>query len=379
MKEILLTLFLGGILITSLAQDKSVNKDGDLVITKGQVRVNGQTISYTATTGYMLMKDEKDSVKAKLFFIAYTKDGEADPSKRPILFAYNGGPGSASLWLHMGALGPKRILMTDFGGSLPPPYKYIDNEYTWLDKTDLVFIDPMMTGYTRPEGKNDKSEFTGYENDIHFVGDFIRLYTTKYQRWSSPKFVGGESYGTTRSAGLAGYLQDRYGLYLNGVILISAVLDFSTLDDSPGNDRSFPLLLPTLSATAWYHKKLDPRFNDLSPLLKEVEEFAMNDYATALSKGDQLSPSERDAIIDKLHTYTGLSKEYIDQNNLRFYVGRVNKELLRKEGKTVGRYDSRVTGYDRDNAGEQLITIPVLRILYMGLMRPLLTTIFAEP
>ena len=353
MKEILFTLFLGGIFITSLAQDKSVNKDGDLVITKGQVRVNGQTINYTATAGYMLMKDEKDSVKAKLFFIAYTKDGEADPSKRPILFAYNGGPGSASLWLHMGALGPKRILMTDFGGSLPPPYKYIDNEYTWLDKTDLVFIDPMMTGYTRPAGKNDKSEFTGFENDIHFVGDFIRLYTTKYQRWSSPKLVGGESYGTTRSAGLAGYLQDRYGFYLNGVILISAVLDFSTLDDSPGNDRSFPLLLPTLSATAWYHKKLDPRFNDLSSLLKEVEEFAMNDYAPALGKGDQLSSSERDAIIDKLHTYTGLSKEYIDQNNLRFYVGRVNKELLRKEGKTVGRYDTRVTGYDRDNAGEQ--------------------------
>ena len=352
MRSILAIILLSVLFLNNYAQDKTVSKDANLVVTKQQVRVGGQILNFTATTGYMLMKDEKDSVKAKLFFIAYTKDGEPDISKRPIMFAYNGGPGSASLWLHMGGIGPKRVLMTDEGASIQPPYKYVDNEYTWLDKTDIVFIDPMMTGYTRPAGSTDKSNFTGFENDVHFVGDFIRLYTTKYERWSSPKFIGGESYGTTRSAGLAGYLQSRYGIYLNGVILISAILDFGADDTGPGNDRPFPLILPTFSATAWYHKKIDPKYNNLKAFLKEVEDFSMNEYSSALLKGDQLSAAERTKIIDKLQVYTGLSRDYIDQSNLRLYVGRFNKELLRKDGKTVGRLDSRFTGYDYDEAGE---------------------------
>jgi carboxypeptidase C (cathepsin A) len=334
----------------SIAQKE--DKTYSLSVTKGSVKINGKQINYTATTGYMPIKDENDSIKAKLFFVAYTKDGETDAAKRPILFAYNGGPGSASLWLHMGALGPKRVMMNDDGSTLPPPYQYTDNEFSWLDKTDIVFIDPMLTGYTRPVGKNDKSQFTGFENDVQFVGDFIRLYTSKNERWSSPKFIGGESYGTTRSAGVASYLQSRYGYYLNGVVLISAILDFGADITDKGNDRPYPLLLPTFSATAWYHKQLSPEYKDLNVLLKEVEHFAMNDYAAALLKGDQITDEEKNKIIDKLHQYTGLSKDYLEQSNMRLYVGRFNKELLRKEGKTVGRLDSRFTGYDYDDAGE---------------------------
>lgn len=341
-------LVLTGFFSTAQKEDKTYS----LSVTKGSVKINGKQINYTATTGYMPIKDENDSIKAKLFFVAYTKDGETEAAKRPILFAYNGGPGSASLWLHMGALGPKRVMMNDDGSTLPPPYQYTDNEFSWLDKTDIVFIDPMLTGYTRPVGKNDKSQFTGFENDVQFVGDFIRLYTSKNERWSSPKFIGGESYGTTRSAGVASYLQSRYGYYLNGVVLISAILDFGADITDKGNDRPYPLLLPTFSATAWYHKQLSPEYKDLNVLLKEVEHFAMNDYAAALLKGDQITDEEKNKIIDKLHQYTGLSKDYLEQSNMRLYVGRFNKELLRKEGKTVGRLDSRFTGYDYDDAGE---------------------------
>ena len=345
--------FLCLILLPLFTTAQKTDPTYDLSVTKHQVKMGNQTLSYTATAGYMPVKDENDSIKAKLFFVAYTKDGEADPGKRPIMFAYNGGPGSGSLWLHMGALGPKRVVINDDGSIPPPPYQYVDNEYTWLDKTDIVFIDPMLTGYTRPVGKNDKSLFTGYENDVHFVGDFIRFYTSKYDRWSSPKFIGGESYGTTRSAGLAGYLQDRYGFYLNGVILISAILDFGADRTDRGNDRPYPLLLPTFAATAWYHKKCSTRYTDLNALLKEVENFALTDYASALLKGDQLPGAERTTIIDRLHDYTGLSKEYISQCNLRLEVGRFNKELLRTDGKTVGRLDSRIKGEDYDEAGEE--------------------------
>src|SRR5215813_9445665 len=224
-------------------------KEGNLSVTKHQLKIGNDVLNYTATTGYMTIKDEKDTLKANLFFIAYTKDGEGDPAKRPILFSFNGGPGSSSVWLHMGALGPKIVLMTDDGNTLPPPYKYVDNPNTWLDKADIVFIDPMMTGFTRPAGRVNQSEFTGYENDLRFVGDFIRLYLTKYARWTSPKFIAGESYGTTRAAGLSGYLQDRYNLNVNGIILISAILDFGTVRTDRGNDIPFPLGLPTFAAT----------------------------------------------------------------------------------------------------------------------------------
>lgn len=340
----------------SIAQTKADPKewkDKGLSITRHQLKLaSNEVLSYTATTGYMDMRDEKDTLKANLFFIAYTKDGEPDPAKRPILFSFNGGPGSSSVWLHMGALGPKLVLMTEEGNSLPPPYKYADNPHSWLDKADIVFIDPMMTGYTRPAGRTPQSEFTGYDNDLRFVGDFIRLYTSRYGRWSSPKFIAGESYGTTRAAGLTGYLQDRHGFYINGVILISAILDFGTVRADRGNDLPYALQLPTFSATSWYHKKLDPRYSSLAALLKEVQQFATGEYAQALMKGDRLTAAERTTIINKLHDYTGLSKDFIDEANLRLTVGRFNKELMRREGKTVGRLDSRIIGQDYDRAGE---------------------------
>lgn len=341
-------------------------KEANLSITKHQLKLGNDLLNYTATAGYMTIKDEKDTLKANLFFIAYTKDGEADPAKRPILFSFNGGPGSASLWLHMGALGPKIVQMTDEGNTLAPPYKYTDNPNTWLDKADIVFIDPMMTGYTRPAGKSSQNEFTGYDNDIRFVGDFIRLYLTRFSRWSSPKFIAGESYGTTRAAGLSGYLQDRYGLYVNGIILISAILNFGTVETDRGNDLPFALQLPTFAATSWYHKKLDPKYNNLNSLLDEVKQFSMTEYNHALMMGDKLSETERDNIINKLHDYTGLSKEYLDETNLRLSVGRYNKELLRKEGLTVGRLDARITGHDYDRAGEGFDYDPSYNIAIYG-------------
>lgn len=326
-------------------------KTEGLSITKHQIKLGNETISYTATTGYMDMRDEKDTLKANLFFIAYTKDGESDPSKRPILFSFNGGPGSSSVWLHMGALGPKIVNMTEAGESLAPPYKYSDNPHTWLDKADLVFIDPMMTGYTRPAGRNNAADYFGYNNDLQFVGDFIRLYTTRYQRWTSPKFIAGESYGTTRAAGLSGYLQSRHGLYVNGIILVSAILDFGTVRTDRGNDLPHALTLPTFAATAWYHKKLGNQFPDLQTLLQQVQAFATGPYLLALAKGDRLQGDERQQIIRQLQQFTGLSATYLDQVNLRLTVGPFNKELLRSEKHTVGRLDSRIKGQDYDHAG----------------------------
>ncbi len=217
-------------------------KEGNLSVTKHQVTTTNGALNYTATTGYMEMKDEKDTLKANLFFIAYTKDGETDPSKRPILFSFNGGPGSSSVWLHMGVLGPKIVLMTEEGNTLPPPYKYVDNPNTWLDKADIVFIDPMMTGFTRPAGKNlHNLNLPAMKMIFVLLEILFVLYLSKYGRWSSPKFIAGESYGTTRAAGLSGYLQERYNLNVNGIILISAILDFGTVRTDRGNDVPFPL------------------------------------------------------------------------------------------------------------------------------------------
>jgi carboxypeptidase C (cathepsin A) len=349
----LLLLFISFPLIAQDKKESDKDKpDPVLSQTKHQVTVNGQLISYSATTGYLIVREESGKPKGKFFFVAYTKDGVTDPSTRPITYTFNGGPGSSSVWLHMGGLGPKRIEMTDFGGPTKPPYAIIDNEYSWLDLTDMVFIDPVMTGYSRPAEGVEKKEFNGYVEDIETVGEFIYLYTTRYQRWNSPKFLAGESYGTTRAAGLSGHLQDRYGMYLNGIVLISAVLNFQTIEFDRGNELPFTLFLPTYSAMAWYHKKLSPELTDLKSLLNEVEAFALGEYTLALMKGDRLPDDERKMIIDKLSRFTGLSKEYLQQVNLRILDFRFTKELLRKEGKTVGRLDGRFTGSDYDDAGQ---------------------------
>jgi len=335
-------------------EEKPTPKD-NLVVTKHSVKIGGKVIKYTVTTGTMVMKEEvndkeKDAEvekpRAQIFFTAYTMDGVKDKSKRPITFSFNGGPGSSSVWLHMGVLGPRRVVLTDDGEMPPPPFKLTDNQYSILDDTDLVFIDPMSTGFSRPvEGEKSK-EWHTFTKDIASVGDFIRLYTTRYNRWLSPKFLAGESYGTTRSAGLSGYLQDRHGMLLNGLILISAVLDFTTIDFNLNNDLPYILFVPAYAATAWHHGKLNFKA-PLETVLKEAEEFAMGEYATALLKGASLTPEERASVVEKLSRYTGISQEFIQRSDLRILDRHYFKELLRERGKTVGRLDSRYTGIDR--------------------------------
>jgi len=325
------------------------------VVTKHSITVKGQVITYTATTGYLQLRNEDGKPKANIFFTAYTKDGVANKNKRPITYTFNGGPGSSSVWLHMGIMGPKRVLFTDNGDLLPPPYSYVDNEYSWLDKTDLVFIDPVGTGYSRAVTGENEKQFYGYVEDIQSMGEAIRLYSTKYERWNSPKFLAGESYGTTRASGLSDYLQSKYKFYLNGIVLISSILNMQTARFDIGNDLPYPLFLPTYTATSWYHKKLpaDLQSKPLKTVLKEVEDFALQEYNIALMKGSDLTADEYETIVNKLSRYTGLSKEYIRQTNLRINIQKYDKELRRKEGLTVGRLDSRYTGRDYNDVGDQ--------------------------
>lgn len=289
------------------------------VITHHQITIDGKTISYTATAGYMPMKDKNENVLAKIFYIAYTADGES-ANKRPVTFTFNGGPGSSSIWLHMGAIGPVRVHFGDDKGVSPaPPFTYGDNENSWISFTDLVFIDPVSTGFSRPNKGVEPSKFHGYSEDIASVGDFIRMYTTRNGRWGSPKFLTGESYGTTRASGLSGYLQDAYGMYLNGITLVSSVLNFQYIDFNRGNDLPYTLFLPTYAATAQYHKKLSPELQAMSveQLSKKVEAFASGTYTLFLMQGDKASADLTNKVIDSLSYFTGLSKSYIRASNER--------------------------------------------------------------
>jgi len=335
--------------------------------TKHTVTIGGQSIAYTVTTGTLVLKEEAEKkgdqageaegekAKATIFFVAYIRDGVEDKTKRPLTFSFNGGPGSSSVWLHLGALGPRRVAMGDAGHLTPPPYQVVDNEFSLLDVSDLVFIDPVSTGYSRAVPGEKAQEFHGFKKDIESIAEFIRLYSTRYQRWTSPKFLIGESYGTTRAAGLAGHLQDRHGLYLNGLMLISSILNFQTAHFDPGNDLPYALFLPTYTATAWYHRRLAPELQkDLAATLREAEAFAAGDYTLALMKGEALTPEERATIVTQLARYTGLSVEYIERTHLRIDDARFVKELLRGERRTVGRLDSRFTGIDRDAVGEDV-------------------------
>lgn len=329
-------------------------------VTHHKIRINGQEIAYTATAGTLILKEEDDEeneegevAKASIFYVAYTKDGVEDPQTRPLTFSFNGGPGSSSVWLHLGVLGPRRVVITDEGHQTPPG-RLVDNEYSLLDKTDLVFIDPVSTGYSRAVPGEKPKQFHDVKKDIESVGEFIRLYSTRAKRWASPKFLIGESYGTTRAAGLSGYLLDRHGMHLNGIMLVSCVLNFLTLRFNPGNDLPNILFLPTYAATAWYHKKLsDELQKDLSKTLAEVEEFTSRDYTLALMQGDLLAKEDKERIAQRLSAYTGLSTEYLHRTNLRIEIQRFIKELLREQRQTVGRLDSRFTGVDRDAAGEK--------------------------
>jgi carboxypeptidase C (cathepsin A) len=316
-----------------------------LSVTHHTIKLNGKTLNYTATAGYMPMKDESGKLKANIFFVAYAEDEPEGKSERPISFAFNGGPGAASIFLHLGALGPKRILLTEKGEALPPPYQLVDNTYTWLDFTDLVFIDPVGTGYSLPAAGEDPKQFWGVKEDIQSIGAFIQLYLTKNGRWLSPKFIVGESYGTTRAAGLSSYLQNNLSITLNGIVLISEAINFQAIVFTAGNDLPYLLFLPSYTAAAWYHKKLSPDLQeDLKKALIEVEQFALNDYLLALAQGDVLSDRERTRIIERLARYTGLSKDRIKTCNLRISRDDFTKELLRVEDRRIGILDSRITG-----------------------------------
>ncbi|MFQ5534610.1 MAG: S10 family peptidase [Sphingomonadales bacterium] len=325
-------------------------------VTRHSGRFNGQTVKYTATAGETYLKDSDGKPTASIFSVAYVRDGVSDPTRRPVVFIFNGGPGSASLWLHMGAFGPRRVdappsNAEDDGA---PPFPIVDNRASILDIADLVFIDPVGTGFSHALGEKDGKDFWGITEDARSVSQFIRRWITTNKRWNSPKYLAGESYGTFRAAAvtheLEGGLND---VALNGIILISTVLDLTGSDTRPGNEAPYVSFLPTYAATAWYHNKVADRPETVEAFIEEARQFALNDYAVALLKGSRLDGETRAAIIARLARFTGLSETYIDRANLRVSPARFQKELLRDQGKTVGRLDGRFTGIDYDDAGER--------------------------
>ena len=338
------------------ADRKKEEKEEPPVVTKHTLSVRGTPLAYTATTGFLPLRSDAGDLEAKIFFVAYTLDrGSAPASRRPLTFSFNGGPGAASVWLHMGALGPKRVKMKDEAGMMPaPPFGLVDNEETWLSDTDLVFIDPVGTGYSRPAKPELGKKFWGLDGDIASVGEFIRLYLTRYERWASPLFLVGESYGTTRAAGLSGYLVDR-GIAFNGILLVSSILNFETARFTRGNDLPFPLFLPTYAATAWYHRRLPPDLQGkpLRAVLDEVEAFAAGEYPVALAKGDALATAERKALAARLARYTGLDAAWIERTDERIEIEHFCRELLADERKNVGRIDSRFTGDNESGVAER--------------------------
>jgi carboxypeptidase C (cathepsin A) len=315
------------------------------VVTHHQTTVNGKLLNYAATAGRLPIKRPDGKIEAEMFFVAYTLDGQ-DAAKRPLTFAFNGGPGSASVWLHMGALGPRKVVLGPDGFMPPAPYRMEDNPSTLLDRSDLVLIDAIGTGFSRAADQELFKKFWGVKGDIEAFSEFIRLYISRYERWSSPLYLLGESYGTTRAAGIAGYLAD-HGISFNGITLLSMVLNFETLEDTKTNDEPYIYLLPSFTMIAGYHHKLAPDLaQDMNKARKESEEFASGAYAQALAKGDSLSPEERQKIIEQVSRYTGLSKEIVDEADLRIDVRKFTHYLLIDQKLRVGRLDARFTGPD---------------------------------
>lgn len=309
-------------------------------------------MKYTATAGRMPIFNEKNEIDAQVFYIAYVRDGVRDRSKRPVTFVFNGGPGSPSVWLHLGAIGPRRVKMDKDGFMPQGPYRLVDNASTWLDETDLVFIDPVGTGFSRAKDESTSQKAWSLKGDIESVGEFIRMWLVRNERWSSPLFLAGESYGTTRAAGLAGYLVD-HGIAFNGIVLISSILNFQTARFVQGNDLPYILFLPTYTATAWYHKRLGGTFKSLQAALTASRSFAAGPYAMALMRGDTLTTKEYSAMVKEVAKYTGLRPDYVDQRNLRINIMGFCKELMRDKKRTVGRLDSRYKGIQKQVVGEE--------------------------
>ena len=315
------------------------------VVTHHQVTVDGKALKYTATTGRLPIKRGDGKIEAEMFFVAYTLDSQ-DPEKRPLTFAFNGGPGSATIWLHMGALGPRRAALQPDGLLPPAPYRIADNPHTLLDKSDVVFIDAISTGFSRAANAEMSKKFLGVKGDIEAFSEFIRLYLSRYERWNSPLFLFGESYGTTRAAGIAGHLAGQ-GISFNGITLLSTALSFQTLEDTKSNDQPYVLLIPTFTMIAGYHKKLPADLmQDMDKARQEATQWAATEYTEALAKGDAITPEERQKVIDHMARYTGLSKEVIDQANLRIDVPKFTHYLLLDQKLRVGRLDGRFTGPD---------------------------------
>lgn len=327
--------------------------DSDWSVTEHEVTIDGKAVAYTATAGTIQLKDAKEKAKASMFFIAYTAKHEGKPQERPVMFCFNGGPGSSSVWLHMGCFGPRRVHMDEVGHAVGPPYDLKNNAMSLLDTTDLVFIDPISTGFSRTEEGTQPSEYHSVSGDINSVAEFIRLWITKNDRWLSPKYLAGESYGTTRAAGVTNRLQSK-GIDVNGVVLVSAVLSFQTLRFDEGNDLPYQLYLPTYTALAHYHKQLDDELakRKLAELLDEVEDFSRKVYGPALMLGTELSDDDKQQLAEQLARYTGLDKQLILDSNLRIPQWRFGGNLLKEEGKAIGRFDGRILGPDLDKASD---------------------------
>jgi carboxypeptidase C (cathepsin A) len=321
------------------------------VVQTNTVRIANQSITYTVETGMLPLLKSDGAARASVFYTAYTQQGETNKARRPVLFCFNGGPGSSSVWLHLGGLGPRRVKLNDDGTMPPPPFGLVDNEYSILHATDLVFIDPVATGYSRPAKDEKAEQFFGQSPDVESVGDFIRLWTMRHQRWRSPKYLLGESYGVFRAAGLAEHLHSRYGLYLNGVVLLSGVLDFATLREGPGNDLPSLVFLPAFTATAHFHKKLPADLQaDLPKALAEAREFAQGEYARVLLRGAAMTADERAKTVTELARLTGLPTRVIEDNDLQVDSSHFREMLLRDQGLIIGRYDARITGRDADKS-----------------------------
>lgn len=320
-------------------------RDVPPVVTQHEIRIHGKTLKYTATAGRMPLRDNAGNITALVFYVAYTVD-TGTPATRPLTFAFNGGPGSASLWLHMGALGPRRVVMQPDGWMPASPYRMVDNDYTIIDKTDLVMMDAIGTGFSRARDEKTLKHYLGVKGDVEAAGEFMRMYITRNERWTSPLYILGESYGTTRAAGVSGYLI-RKGISFNGIILLSSAVDLGTLENTRGNDLPFVLLIPTYSMIAAYHHKLAPELTqDLGRLRSEVTQWASTTYASALAKGDSISPEERQSVIEQMARYTGLDKKLLDNANLRIDVQKFTHNLLLDQKLRVGRLDGRFTGPD---------------------------------
>ncbi|MCB9741321.1 MAG: peptidase S10 [Alphaproteobacteria bacterium] len=327
----------------------------DKVVTSTHsVRIGGETVAYEATAGTLTLKKDDGKRRAQVFYVSYRRTDVEAGAERPVTFAFNGGPGSSSVWLHLGALGPRKV---PFEGEAlpPPPYKLVDNPASLLDVSDLVFIDPVSTGFSRAEPGTEETEFHGVKGDIESIGEFIRLWLTRNGRWGSPKYIAGESYGTTRAAGLAAHLQERHGVFVNGLVLISIALQFSTLIFDGHNELPYVLYLPAYAATAWYHGRVQHP-EGVRALMAEAERFAFQEYAPALMLGDRLEDDS--AIVAGLMRFTGLSEGVLRQNRLRLRLSRFLKELLREEGRTVGRLDSRFKGIEADRGASDLRADP---------------------